>query len=294
VLQSTAGAVIDAPRLAGNTPVHQLSLRFETGQLRIRRQDPPWRVVRAFPQDSGLLLAHLHNVSGGVLAGDRLALDIEVAAGAIAQITTTGATRLYRHRAGAGDSEQRTRISVGAGAVLEYLPDPVIPYAGSRHTQRTEIQLAAGSALFWWEVVAPGRQAAGELFGFDRLRIENHIVSGTRPVLRENFVLDPIRRPLEATARMQRYSWTASLYICQPDRPTEFWRGLEDEFTEFARRHGRKDQAIWGASALCSDGVVARGLSTGGRFIHAALTELWQIARKRITGKDAAPPRKVY
>ena len=106
MLQSTAGAVIHAARHTGNAPVHQLSLRFEKGQMRVERQDPPWKVVRAFPQEGGMVLVHLHNVSGGVLAGDRLGLKIEVAAGASAQITTTGATRLYRHRAGAPDSQQ--------------------------------------------------------------------------------------------------------------------------------------------------------------------------------------------
>ena len=110
MLQSVSGAGVDAARLARDTPVHQLSLCFEPNRLRVNRQDPPWKVVRAFRQPDGGVLVHLHNVSGGVLAGDRLALDVEVHAGAAAQITTTGATRLYRHRAGAADSEQVTNF----------------------------------------------------------------------------------------------------------------------------------------------------------------------------------------
>ena len=126
-----------------------------------------------------------------MLAGDRLALDVEVEAGAAAQITTTGATRLYRHRAGAADSEQHSRFSVGDGALLEYLPDAVIPYAGSRHVQRTEIRLGRGSTLFWWEVLAPGRLAAGERFAFERLRVQTEVYAGSRPVLREDYLLEP-------------------------------------------------------------------------------------------------------
>ena len=144
MLQSVSGVGVDAARVARDTPVHQLSLCFERERFRVRRQDPPWKVVRAFPLPGCGALVHLHNVSGGVLAGDRLALDVEVEAGAAAQITTTGATRLYRHRAGAADSEQRARFSVGDAALLEYLPDAVIPYAGSRHLQRTEIRLGRG------------------------------------------------------------------------------------------------------------------------------------------------------
>ena len=191
MLQSVSGVGIDAARVDRDTAVHQLSLCFERERFRVRRQDPPWKVVRAFALPESGALVHLHNVSGGVLAGDRLALDVEVEAGAAAQITTTGATRLYRHRAGAVDSEQHTRFSVGDGAVLEYLPDSVIPYAGSRHFQRTEIRLGAGATLFWWEALAPGRLAAGERFAFERLRVQTEVYAGARPVLREDFLLEP-------------------------------------------------------------------------------------------------------
>jgi urease accessory protein len=262
--------------------------------VRIQRQDPPWKVVRAFPQESGILLVHLHNVSGGVLAGDRLQLRIDVAAGAAAQITTTGATRLYRHRAGAEDSEQRVQITVGEDALFEYLPDPVIPYAGSRHVQFTEIRMAPRSALFWWEILAPGRQAAGEQFAFERLRIDNHVVTGTRSALRENFVLDPARRPLTAAARMHEYTWTASLCICQEGRTAATWRALEDELNALAAQRTRQGQSIWGASTLAWDGVVVRGLATSGRFLQPTLTEFWRVARRSVTGEEAVPPRKLH
>jgi urease accessory protein len=250
--------------------------------------------VRAFPIPEAGALVHLHNVSGGVLAGDRLTLDVEVEAGAAAQITTTGATRLYRHRAGAGDSEQRARFSVGEGALLEYLPDVVIPYAGSRHLQRTEIVLGRGATLFWWDILASGRLASGERFAFDRLRVQAEVYAGPRPVLREDFLLTPAEKDLAAAARMFEYSHTVSLCAIQEGRPAAFWRALEGRLNGIARERTRPGQAVWGASSLVSDGVVVRGLSVSGRFIYDTLIEFWRTARVAITGQDAAPPRKVY
>jgi urease accessory protein len=237
---------------------------------------------------------HLNNVSGGVLAGDRLALDVEIQAGAAAQITTTGATRLYRHRAGSADSEQRARFLVGDGALLEYLPDPVIPYAGSRHTQRTEIRLGRGSTLFWWEVLAPGRLAAGERFAFERLRVQTEVYAETRPVLREDYLLEPGKKDLHATARMFEYSHTASLCAVKEGRPPAFWRALEDRLNEIAQERTRHGQAVWAASTLASDGVIVRGVSISGCFLHETLIEFWRTARLAITGEDAVPPRKIY
>jgi urease accessory protein len=271
-----------------------LKLCFEGNRLRVNRQDPPWKVVRAFPQPGAGVLVHLNNVSGGVLAGDRLALDVTVHAGAMAQITTTGATRLYRHRAGAADSEQNLTFSVGENARLEYLPDPLIPYAGSRHTQRTKIRLEAGAALFWWETLAPGRQASGESFAFERLKIESAVRTRSRPLLREDFLLEPALRPLAVTARMREYSYVASLYVCQDGRPAAFWRALEDELNDAAAQRTRRGEAMWGASTLVSDGVMVRGLSASNRFIPAALTDFWRLARRAVTGEDPVPPRKIY
>jgi urease accessory protein len=260
----------------------------------VKRQDSPWKVVRAFALPGAGRLVHLHNVSGGVLAGDRLALDIDVKAGAAAQVTTTGATRLYRHRAGAADSEQRARFSVGHAALLEYLPDAVIPYAGSRHVQHTEIRLGRRASLFWWEVLAPGRLAAGERFAFDRLRVKTEVYAGPRPVLREDFLLEPGRNDLAAKVRMSEYSHLASLCIVQEGRPAPFWRGLEDRLNEVARKRTRHGQEIWGASTLAADGVIVRGLSQSGCFLHEVLVEFWRTARLAVTGAEAEPPRKIY
>lgn len=294
MLQSVSGIGVDAARVHRDSPVHQLSLRFGRDRFQVTRQDPPWKVIRGFALPESGRLVHLNNVSGGVLAGDRLALDVEVEAGAAAQITTTGATRLYRHRAGAEDSEQHSRFSVGEAAILEYLPDPMIPYAGSRHVQRTEIRLGVGATLFWWEVLAPGRLAAGERFAFERLRVQTTIHAGSQPVLQEDFLLEPGRQQFSAAVRMSEYSHTASLCAIQQGRPPEFWRALEERWNRIAGARTRPGHAVWGASTLASNGVIVRGLSTTGCWLHQTLIEFWRTARISITGDDATPPRKIY
>src|SRR5205823_7401419 len=65
-------------------------------RLAICEQQPPLKVIRAFPLAEGGALVHLHNLSGGVLGGDRLHIAIEVGPKAYAQLTSTSATRLYR------------------------------------------------------------------------------------------------------------------------------------------------------------------------------------------------------
>src|SRR5947209_9111402 len=103
----------------------RLSLRFEQSEgvtaLRVAQQDPPWKVVRGFTTGTGECLVHLNNVSGGVLGADRLELDIEVGACAQAQVTTTGATRIYAPRRDSSDAVCSTRIRLHPGSLMEYL-----------------------------------------------------------------------------------------------------------------------------------------------------------------------------
>src|SRR5689334_8087442 len=96
-------------------------------RLHVRRQEVPWRVLRGFPNASGETLAHLNNVSGGVLDRDDLEIRIEVQQGARAQITSTGATRIYRSRSAVHCARSRADVEVGENAFLEYLPDALIP-----------------------------------------------------------------------------------------------------------------------------------------------------------------------
>jgi urease accessory protein len=260
--------------------------------MRTGAQDPPWRVIRAFPTSNESSFAHIHNVSGGVLAGDSLRLDVHVAAGAAAQLTTTGATRLYRHRVGEPASEQKTFLQVGPRALLEYLPDQLIPFAGSRHHQQTDVLLADGATFFSWEVLAPGRQAMGETFAFDTLRIETNIRSDARPILLEDFTLRPDSRPLPSLARLGEYQYMASFYAIEVGRSPRELRELETSLAQIASEESCGG-TIWGTSALASDGVIVRGLSNTSRTLPATLLRYWNVARRFLTGVDAVPPRKL-
>src|ERR1700730_2461817 len=124
------------PRVYG-----RLRLRFEGREDRKQtiltecEQQVPLRIVRAFQLDDGGSLVHLHNLSGGVLGGDHLDLTVDLGPRAVAQITSTGATRIYRSRKNAEPAQQRLQFRVEDDGLVEYLPDQLIPFAGSRYPQ---------------------------------------------------------------------------------------------------------------------------------------------------------------
>jgi len=133
----------------------------------------------------------------------------------------------------------------------------------------------------------------GEVFAFDRLRIETHVRTARRPLLIENFLLEPDARPLESVARLGRYTHMANFYAFQTGRSRSCWRDLENLLNEFVGGEGRESSSIWGASALAADGVIVRGVSHTAREVPATLAGVWSIARRFLTGEDAVAPRKI-
>lgn len=288
------------PLLSAHPFEGRLSLCFEddceTGQTRLTtcEQQPPLKVVRAFPAKGGEALVHLHNLSGGVLGGDKLELTVEVGAGAAAQLTSTGATRLYRSRREVAPAMQRNRIRVGENALLEFLPDPLIPFAGSRYRQETTIELAQGAGLFWWETVAPGREASEELFAYDLLQIKLDITAGGMTLAQERIKLEPALRPLDSPVRLGPFRHFATFYICRVGLGMPYWLELEKVLGELSRRLSRPSETSWGVSTLPAHGVVVRGLSVKGRAAASGLLEFWRAAKPRLYGREAVAPRKVY
>jgi urease accessory protein len=294
--QAVTGPVLSAS--GSERPAARLWLQFEdrSGEtvVRLKQQQPPWRVIRAFQTSSGEALTHLNNVSGGVLDNDNLRLRVDVGPHARAQITTTGSTRVYRSRSADAISRQRTEVTVGEGGFLEFLPDPVIPYAHSRFEQSAIIQLADSSTLFWWETIAPGREAAGEVFAYHNLSSSLEIRSGGQPVAIERFAIEPALRDPRSPARLGSFRYLSSFYICQVGLGVESWLDLESRLGDLAGELSRPAEVLWGVSALTACGLMVRGVAVRGRDLTCNLPKFWAVAKWALCGRVAAIPRKIY
>lgn len=262
--------------------------------VHVREQHPPLQLVRSFALPNGAVLAHMHNIGGGVLGGDRLDLALNVGPHAQAQITTTGATRIYRHRAGAPPAVQTHTITVGEGALLEYVPDALIPFAGARYKQTTHIEMAANAGVFWWETVSPGRTARGEVFRYDLLDLSLDMVANGRPFVVERVRLEPAHHQLAALARLGPYRYWTTFYVCKVGVDVARWLALERQLSTLAHDLTQPDVIVWGVSTLAAHGLTIRALSGSERHVLPGLHAFWRAAKHELYEHDAVPPRKVY
>jgi urease accessory protein len=101
---------------------------------------------------------------GGLVDGDRIAMDIDVGRGAAAFISSQASTKIYRSP---GGTSADMHACVAADGLLVVAPDPVVCFAGARYRQTQTVELADRAALVLVDWVSSGRHAAGERWAFD-------------------------------------------------------------------------------------------------------------------------------
>jgi urease accessory protein len=155
-----------SPRLQRASGESRVSFAVRDGQTRLADlyQRDPCRVLFPDSEPGAPPQAVLVTTSGGIAGGDRLKMEVEVGPGARAVVATQAAEKIYRAAPGGGPCLIDVGVTVGAGAVLDWLPQETIVFQGSQLKRRTVAHVAPGGALLACEMVVLGRAASGERF----------------------------------------------------------------------------------------------------------------------------------
>jgi len=146
------------------------------------------------------------SLGGGLVDGDRVALDVAIDAGATGVITTQASTKVYK-----GESSQRLDVRVQGDGTALIVPDPVVPYRDARYSQHTRIVLDAESSLVLCDVFTAGRIAYGEWWAFRELDTTLSIeVAGVRRLF-DRLILDA-----EIAGRMRGFAAIATVVLLGP------------------------------------------------------------------------------
>lgn len=149
-----AGRITTQQRAGGT----HLATLYQDGCAKIRLPNTHTKALEAV----------LINTAGGLTGGDQMAWTAEVAAAGTMVLTTQACERIYRSIG--GPARVQTRLSVGAGAHLDWLPQETILFASSQLDRSIEIDLETGASLTAVEAILLGRDAMGETAMDARLR----------------------------------------------------------------------------------------------------------------------------
>lgn len=266
-----------------------LGLRFERrlgrtilGQCRFRL---PLQALTPVELADGTAYLMLLNPTGGLVGGDFLFTQTVQEAGTRTCLTTPSATRVYRTLA--EPAVQETRVLVGEGASLEYLPDHVIPYRDSKFRQSLRIEMARGSRAIIWDALAAGRVAHGERWSFHEVDSLLEISLCGKAVFLNRTRIRPSSIDPERLGFAEGFNYLATFVIVadEIDRWKETVAAMKAELKNAPQIHG-------GASPLASGGCVVKLLARSAADLMSVQAALWGRARQIVLGSPAIDLRK--
>jgi urease accessory protein len=242
-------------------------------------------------QTFGLQQAHRHggaylqivNPCGGLFEGDSAKIEVSLQPGAQLYLTTQAATKVYPAEHGQV-TQQHIRLRVASGAILEYFPLPLIPFARALYTQQVSMEVESGGTCLVAEVLAPGRAARGERFAYQVLRSRVEGWVDDRLALFEQLMLQPEQHSYAGLGVLDGKAYVATLYVLTS-------QGLDQRLPEWNRRLTERYGDCVGITALAHGGLVARLLGQTGQEMLKRLDVVHRLIREEGFG---LPPQQVY
>ena len=232
------------------------------------------------PEGESLCHAIVLHPPAGIAAGDQLTLHAAVEERAQVLLTTPGATKWYRSTSAVAGSA--ARLSVAAGATLEYLPREAIVFDGARASALLEVELGADAILIGWDLWCLGRTASGEVFRHGRLQLASRVRRDGRLCWEERCDLDAGSALLHSPAGLAGQPVFGTLFAAGPEAP----RSLVDACR--ALPFGQRGQ---GALTQLPGVLLARYLGPSTEEAFAWFTALWTLLRPLYVGREAVRPR---
>jgi urease accessory protein len=200
--------------------------------------------------------------AAGPIGGDELALRISVAEGAFLRVRTAAASIALPGPDGL-ESVLRISVSVGSGACLEYLPEPVVVTARARHATVVSVSLDEGGSLLLRDELLLGRH--GEDGGAARtvLRVDY----AGRPLLRQSLEVSGVEPASRGPAVLAGHRAAGTLLRVN-HRPVEPPPCIVPATTEVAALPLAGPGVL--VTAVAHDAVTLRQRLSGGR--EGALT----------------------
>ncbi|WP_085315638.1 urease accessory protein UreD [Derxia lacustris] len=250
--------------------------------LLARSHEGPLRVQKAlYPEGDELCHVLLVHPPGGIAGGDRLAISATVERGAQGFITTPGAGKWYR--ANGREAGQQVRLAVAGD--LEWLPQEAIVYDAASVRSSLRIDLAPGARCLGWDIVALGRQAAGERFATGCFGQTIELWRDGQPAWIELTRLAGGDELLASPVGLDGAHVFGCFWACG-----QTWSdaALEALRERLAAEPATRALAL---TRLADDLLVARLRGSRTEAVRAALEALWLAVREPVLGRAPQRPR---
>ncbi len=265
---------------SGRLDLEYSVVRARTG-LTQRSHSGPLLVQKSlYPEGPDVCHTLILHPPGAIAGGDTLAVGVTLNPGAQVLITMPGATKWYRSRGAA--ATQRLKVSVGAGAALEWLPPETIVFNKAAARMHTTVDVAAGGSYLAWDILCLGRTASGERFDCGTIRQTTEISVAGALIWSERCRLEGGSRLLASAAGLGGTPVSAIMLAAG--------KCVAPDLVAQCRDVKLKGAARSGITAM-PELFIARYAGHSGEQAKHYFIALWRLLRPYFTGRAAVTPR---
>lgn len=255
----------------------QLSARFAVSQQRTmmvqKYHTAPLKIAKVFQFEPNQLAVYIMDSSPGIMAGDQYQLNWRLDEGAHVYITNQSYTKL--HPSKNNPSTQTMNIWVDKHAVLEYFPEPVMPYKDSDFTSVNEVRLEQDGTIIMAEVLCPGRTFHGEVFAYHSYINRLKVFYSDELIYYSSQKIKPSEQSLRVLGSWGNQTYLGNLMVfsdlLRPDHIVEMRSILEAHPKVYS-----------GVTLTYKHGLLVSMLGSKVAEVQALIKRIWDCIRKQL------------
>jgi len=241
-----------------------------------RYHQTPLKITKTFrEQSTDALMLYMMDVSPGMMEGDQYELLFKQEDKTHLVLTNQSFTKIHpATKAGAGLQAQ---FHIGAGATLEYMPEPTIPYKDSLFKGRNQFYLEKDASLIFVEITTPGRTHRDELFQFSKFSSATEVYIEGQMVASDFFSLIPKLHRHALIGVLEHYTHQAVMWIFSPKAKDNVLQSIRQELNKYDQ-----SKLLTAASLASRGGIVVRMLGNSVWELQELTQRIWDLCRSEL------------
>jgi len=188
----------------------------------------PYKLLKCTYDSEGRCILPILHTAGGLVGGDLLEFEANIATDSKVLLTTSSAQKVYgsvgrsKIKPKGTFSFQKTKINILDNSHLEYLPQETIVFANGLYSQEFKIKISDSSSFLFTDLIRLGRSSAGESIENGVFRSKIEIIRNSKLHDDWEFVdqIELNKFSFEAKSGMDYMPVFGSLiWICEKDFP---------------------------------------------------------------------------
>jgi urease accessory protein len=243
----------------------------------------PLRVQRAlYPEGPALCHTVLVHTAGGLVGGDRLAVQLTVEPQAQVLLTTAAASKVYGNAIDC-PAAQTVEINLAPHSCLEWMPQETIVFNHAHYCQDVRVNLAPEAIWVGWDITRFGRSARGETLDQGQWRSHLEVWQNDQPLWLDRQHLVGGSAPMHSLNGLGGYPVAASFMVVGC--------GISPEHIAALRQLWPGGQAGDMGVTRLQSGVLCRYRGPSTQAARRWFVAAWQYLRPHYLGRAAAASR---